>query len=46
MLNLLPSFALSFFELSVETVAPPVIPNMYLHAHKGARSNRESVAAL
>jgi hypothetical protein len=39
-------FALSFFELSAETIALPVIPNTYPRAYKAARSNRESVAAL
>jgi hypothetical protein len=39
-------FALSFFVLSAETVGLPVIPNTYPRAHKAARSNRESVAAL
>jgi hypothetical protein len=36
----------SFFELSAETVALPVIPNTYSRAHKAARSNRENATAL
>jgi hypothetical protein len=40
------SKALSFFELSAETVALPVIPNAHPRARKAARSNRESVPAL
>ena len=37
---------LIFLQLSVETIALPVIRNTYPRAHKAARSNRESVAAL
>jgi hypothetical protein len=37
---------LVFLRAVAETVPLPVIPDTYPRAHKAARSNRESVAAL
>ena len=40
------SMSETFFEMSAETVALPVIRNTYLRAHTAGRSNRENVTAL